>query len=644
MPMPQNSPGDTILASEWNQLADQIDTNTSKLAGIEAAADVTDATNVAAAGAHMAGGTDVPVADGGTGASDAATARTNLGVDAAGTDNSTDVTLAGETYLTLSGQEITAAKIGAAELDVTGASAGQQLTVNEGETALEYSLASKYLSVRKGSVGTITAGTPVYLDAYNPSGFSEVEIADQSNAALMPAIGVAFESITNGAGARVLMQGIFNGLDTSAYSVKDRLYVAAAVGAGLPWLTATKPTSGKVQAVATVVRSHPSLGAIVVHGASRSNDIPHFTAADKYWYGSTAGQSVEGDITAAGRAILDDADASAQRTTLGVAIGTDVQAYSSVLAATTASYTTAEASKLSGIEAAADVTDATNVGAAGAPIISSGAGAPASTPTKVGDIYIDTTGDNAYIAVGTASSADWEISNDGTVNPGGTVTVATGDLVLVQDVSDSNSLQRVTAQSIADLGGGGEFWSGYTPVPATGYGDSVNDRMTFSPNVGTTVNQALSSNYSYYWPTYCIHNAINVDAVILKINSYTSTTSGRFALYEDDAGAPGSLLVDFGITDISSGGEIVWSPSSLTMTRGMYWFYHVINLGETIDIKRPCTTQPDCSATGGVRGARVGTSGAVHTDTPPATAPALGSNYVTSSPAGQLITWRGSFA
>lgn len=48
-----------------------------------------------------------------------------------------------------------------------------------------------------------------------------------------------------------------------------------------------------------------------------------------------------------------------------------------------------------------------------APTISSGAGAPGSTPTKVGDIYIDTTGDDAYIAVGTASSSDWEISNDG---------------------------------------------------------------------------------------------------------------------------------------------------------------------------------------------------------------------------------------
>jgi parallel beta-helix repeat protein len=41
------------------------------------------------------------------------------------------------------------------------------------------------------------------------------------------------------------------------------------------------------------------------------------------------------------------------------------------------------------------------------PTISTGTATPATTPTKVGDTFIDTTNGNIYIAKGTASSADW---------------------------------------------------------------------------------------------------------------------------------------------------------------------------------------------------------------------------------------------
>ena len=64
--------------------------------------------------------------------------------------------------------------------------------------------------------------------------------------------------------------------------------------------------------------------------------IQDVSATDKLLGRSTSGAGVVEEIscTSAGRALLDDADASAQRTTLGLAIGSDVQAFDSDTAKT----------------------------------------------------------------------------------------------------------------------------------------------------------------------------------------------------------------------------------------------------------------------------------------------------------------------
>ena len=107
-----------------------------KLSGIEAGADVTDTDNVRAANALMddeltslSGVKTLTVPDSTTISSFAATllddttaaaARSTLGVDTAGTDNSTDVTLTGTpNYISLNGQEITVGQVDLST-DVTG--------------------------------------------------------------------------------------------------------------------------------------------------------------------------------------------------------------------------------------------------------------------------------------------------------------------------------------------------------------------------------------------------------------------------------------------------------------------------------------------------------------------------------------------
>ena len=69
--------------------------------------------------------------------------------------------------------------------------------------------------------------------------------------------------------------------------------------------------------------------------------VQDVTATDKILGRSTAGAGTVEEITctSAGRALIDDADATAQRTTLGLEIGVNVQGYTAALAAVTGTNT-----------------------------------------------------------------------------------------------------------------------------------------------------------------------------------------------------------------------------------------------------------------------------------------------------------------
>jgi len=181
------------------------------------------------------------------------------------------------------------------------------------------------VNARKGSAGTINKGDAVYISGYNVGNdVINVEFADSSVSGTMPAIGIANSTIEPGTEGQVVVSGRIADFDTSAFAAGDELYVSETGTTGNT-LTTTKPTGvALIQKVGIVNRSHVSSGVIDVIGAGRSNDIPNFTAADKYWYGAATGTAAEGDITAFGRSLIDDAAAVNARTTLGLGTGDNV--------------------------------------------------------------------------------------------------------------------------------------------------------------------------------------------------------------------------------------------------------------------------------------------------------------------------------
>lgn len=187
------------------------------------------------------------------------------------------------------------------------------------------------------------------LSAHNAATTNVHGIADVSTI-LTTATGVSIDDLNT--------TGIAS---ASTYLRGDGVW-AAAGGSGGGDLLASNNLSDVADA-ATALANLGGLSEVTVADidATGTPSSSTFLRGDGAWT-TVAGS---GDMLAANN-LSDVANAATARTNLGLAIGTNVQAYSAVLAATTASFTTADETKLDGIEALADVTDATNVDAAGA--------------------------------------------------------------------------------------------------------------------------------------------------------------------------------------------------------------------------------------------------------------------------------------
>ena len=318
------------------------DADHTKLNGIEANADVTDATNVTAAGALMDSElADVAAVKGINQALTTTSSPTFAGITGPLTGNASTASALGTARTINLGGEVTgsASFDGSQDITITGTIAANSVGINE----LALNDGSNGQFIQTNGAGTISFASAIGSSVINNSAANRITTVNANTTDFDAESNLTFDGSTLDVTGDITVSGTVDGADVAAMSTK---------------------LSG-IEASATADQTDAEIRA-AVEAATDSNV---FTDADH-----TKLNGIEASATA-------DQTASEIRTLVDSATDSNV-------------FTDALLTKLNGIETAADVTDATNVDAAGA-IMNSDLG------TKGQIVVGDGTGDPTILSVGT---------------------------------------------------------------------------------------------------------------------------------------------------------------------------------------------------------------------------------------------------
>jgi hypothetical protein len=183
-------------------------------------------------------------------------------------------------------------------------------------------------------------------------------------------------------------------------------------------------------------------------------------------------------------------------------------------------------------------------------------------PNHTGEVT--STGDGATVVDKTAITA----------KP--SATVASGDLVLISDVDDTNNLKQVTAQSIADLGGGGvsDGDKGDITVSDSGSNWTIdNDAVTYAKIQNVSSNNVFLGNDNGAGQDVqelTASEARTILNVADGANNYSSPLSTKGALFTHTGAIDASLIVgDNDSTLVARSSEsvgLVWRKNNITAT------------------------------------------------------------------------------
>lgn len=117
------------------------------------------------------------------------------------------------------------------------------------------------VDVRNSTGSTITNGSVVYING-STGQLPTVALADADNIGTSQIIGVATHDISNNSNGKITVGGLVNGIDTSAFSAGDTVYLSSTAGQ----MASTPPVSpSNVVEVGHIVTSNPTTGTLLVH-------------------------------------------------------------------------------------------------------------------------------------------------------------------------------------------------------------------------------------------------------------------------------------------------------------------------------------------------------------------------------------------
>jgi hypothetical protein len=300
-------------------------------------------------------------------------------------------------------------------------------------------VASTYTSVSVDAYGRVTAGTnPTSLSGY---GITDAQGLDATLTALA-GLSTASNQMIYSTGADTFAM---TSLTSFARTLIDDVDSAAA-----------RTTLGVV--IGTDVQAYDAELAALAGVTSAANALPYFTGS---------GTAAVTTLTSFARTLIDDVDSAAARTTLGVVIGTDVQAYDVELAALagvtsaanalpyfTGSGTASTTTLTSFARTLLDDTDGAAMRTTLGLVIGTDVQAYNSTLAAVaGGTY---TGDDSIATVGTITAGVWQGTTVG-VGYGGTglASYAAGDLLYASGATTLATLAKGTGEYFLKMNSAG---------------------------------------------------------------------------------------------------------------------------------------------------------------------------------------------